>query len=148
MPTRTKANPAFPRLTRLGGPQAGTVAALALAQAPDETTLYLGTPVGLFRSVGFDGAAVEGWQRLAGAPVGVVCLAVSPTFATDQTVVAGANSGIFVSRDGGDTWAAAPISMAGAMPVTLTFSSNYPRDGVLLAGTLEDGAFYSDDRGA
>lgn len=148
MPTRTKSNPAYPRLTRLGGPRAGTVAALALARANDETTVFLGTPVGLFRSVGFEGDAVEGWERLPGAPIGVVCLAVSPTYATDQTVVAGAKSGLFVSRDGGDTWEPAPISMAGAMAITLAFSANYPRDGVLLAGTLEDGVFYSDNRGA
>ena len=148
MPTRTKANPAFPRLTRLGGPLAGTVPALAVARAGDETTLFLGTAVGLFRSVGFDGAAVEGWERLAGAPVGIMCLAVSPSFATDQTVVAGANSGLYVSRDGGDTWHPAAISIAGAVAVTVAFSANYPRDGVLLAGTLEDGVFYSDNRGA
>ncbi len=150
MPTRTKSNPSFPHLTRLGGPQAGTVAALALAPASSASglTVFVGTQVGLFRSVGFDGAAVDRWERLAAAPIGIVSLAVSPSYAEDLTLVAGANSGIFVSRDGGQTWQATPVPIAGAVVVALAFSPNYPRDGVLLAGTLEDGAFYSDNRGA
>ena len=148
MPTRTKSNPALQRLTRLGGPRAGTVAALALAQAGDEKIVYAGTPVGLFRSVGFSEDQVEGWERLADAPIGIVCLAVSPSYAEDQTLAAGTNAGIFVSRDGGDTWKPMPIPIAGAVVVALAFSSNYPRDGVLLAGTLEDGVFYSENRGA
>lgn len=147
MPTRTRSNP-FPRLTRLGGPKAGTVAALAVGQAGDETTVFAGTPVGLFRSVGFAGDSVEGWERLAAAPIGIVCLAASPSYNEDQTLIAGTNNGIFVSRDGGDTWQGSPLPIAGAVAVALAFSTNYPRDGVLLAGTLEDGVFYSDNRGA
>ncbi len=148
MPTRTKSNTTFPRLKRLGGPEAGTVAALALAGGEAGLTLFVGTQVGLFRSVGFDGAASASWERLAGAPIGVVSLAVSPTYADDHTLVVGANTGIFVSRDSGQTWQATPMPIAGAVVVALAFSPNYPRDSVVLAGTLEDGAFYSDNRGA
>ena len=147
MPTRTKSH-TYPRLTRLGGPKAGTVAALAVGQTPDETTVFAGTQVGLFRSAGFTADSVEGWERLAAAPLGIVALAASPTYAEDHTLVAGTNTGLFVTRDGGDTWQSAPIPFAGAIAVAVAFSSNYPRDGALLAGTLEDGVFYSDNRGA
>ena len=147
MPTRTKSS-TYPRLARLGSPKAGTVAALAVGQTADETTVFAGTQVGLFRSAGFTGDSVEGWERLAAAPLGIVSLAASPTYAEDHTLVAGTNSGLFVTRDGGDTWQAAPIPFAGAIAVSVAFSANYPRDGALLAGTLEDGVFYSDNRGA
>lgn len=139
---------ASPRLTRLGGPLAGTVAALAIAQDRDETLVFAGTQVGLFRSTGVSGGQVQGWQRLPQAPIGLVSLAASPTFGEDRTLVAGTNTGFFISRDAGDTWQGAPSTFAGAVPVALAFSPNYPRDGRLLAGTLEDGVFASDDRGA
>ena len=146
--SRARARSGGARLERLGGPQAGTVAALAVGQGRDATQLYAGTQVGLFRSADLAGGRVSGWTRLTQAPIGIVSLAASPSFAEDRTLVAGTNSGFFVSRDGGDTWQSAPSPFAGAVPVSVAFSPNYVRDGVLLAGTLEDGVFASDNRGA
>ena len=110
-------------------------------------TLFIGTKVGLYRSSGFDGGLVRGWDRLAGAPLGIVSLAVSPDFALDRTIIAGTDTGIFISRDAGDTWAAAHIPHSRSMILALCFSPNYLADGIVLAGTLEDGVWLSDTRG-
>ncbi len=42
---------------------------------------------------------------------------------------------------------AARTPIAGAIAVSIGFSPNYAVDGILLGGTLEDGVFYSNDRG-
>ena len=124
----------------------GSVAALAIGRG-DGDTVYVGTQVGLFRSVGESAAAIEGWERLPRAPIGVLCLAVSPNFAEDETILAGTNAGIYFSRDAGDTWQAAQMPLAGAVVIALSFSPNYPDDGCLMAGTLEDGILFSDTLG-
>src|SRR6266508_5624215 len=72
---------------KVGGPEAGTVAALAAGGKPATSnghTLFIGTKVGLYRSSGFDGGAAPGWERLTAAPLGVMSLAVSPSFASDH----------------------------------------------------------------
>src|SRR5690242_18121186 len=93
---------------KLGGPQSGTIAALAIGQA-EECFIFIGTKVGLFRSSVVSGSTVAewgSWERLSGAPIGVMALAVSPDFAHDHMIVAGTDSGIYVSRDAGLTWRA------------------------------------------
>ena len=132
--------------TIIGGPQAGTITALVIGQ-DDGYTLFIGTNVGLFRSMGFDGKWVQGWERLSTAPVGIMCLAVSPDYSADHTMIAGTSSGIFLTNDSGNTWQAAQIPMSSSMILTICFSPNYLSDGIIMAGTMEDGIFYSDTRG-
>ena len=144
---RKKTNLSSTPWTRLGGPPAGSVAALAIGQA-DSATVFAGTQVGLFRLE--DGPDTEGreWERLPNAPLGILSLAASPGFASDQTLVAGTNTGIFVSRDAGETWLAAKLPISRSTVIALGFSPNYQADGILLAGTMEDGIFFSNNRGA
>ena len=145
---RKKPSLANARVTKLGGPQAGSVAAIAIGQAAGALTVFAGTQVGLFSlEYGLDLEASE-WERLANAPLGILSLAVSPAFADDQTLVAGTHTGILVSRDVGETWLAAELPVSASGVVALAFSPNYAADGILLAGTLEDGILYSNTRGA
>ncbi len=130
----------------LGAPQGGTIAALALS-TQDELTVFMGTPVGLYRAMGSNVRSDPAWERLPEAPLGVLSLAISPSYAEDHTVVAGTDRGIWISFDTGDTWQNAQIPLASSMILSLCFSPNFQKDGILLAGTLEDGIFYSSNRG-
>ena len=144
---RKKTNLSSTPWTRVGGPPAGSVAALAIGQA-DRSTVFAGTQVGVFRLEGGQDGQPQEWERLAQAPLGILSLAASPCFATDHTLVAGTNSGIFVSRDAGETWLAAELPISSSTVIALAFSPNYQTDGILLAGTMEDGIFFSNSRGA
>lgn len=139
---------------KVGGPRAGTIAALGFGEGFGEGAgpepgfkLFIGTKVGLYRSVDFDGATVHGWERLAAAPIGVMSMAVSPDFARDHTLIVGTDTGIYLSKDAGETWQVAQIPFSRSMVLTLCFSPNDLDDGVLVAGTLEDGIWYSHTRG-
>ncbi len=140
----------------LGGPAGGTVSALALANSDTgATVVFAGTKAGLLRAhlrahlrgrnAGED--APLAWERLASAPLGVMALAVSPDFATDQTVIAGAADGIHVSRDAGNTWHVARMPALRSMVLALGIALDEHGEGLLLAGTLEDGIWCSTDRG-
>jgi hypothetical protein len=155
---RTKSTTSLQQLTKLGGPEAGTASALGIGRDGDGYTLFFGSAVGLYRSVGHGGGTLAGgvvhagraeadWERLPNAPLGVVSLAVSPRYELDRTLFAGTNTGVFVSKDGGDTWLAGKTPLAGTIVNTISFSPGYERDGRLLAGTLEDGMLFSVDRG-
>jgi photosystem II stability/assembly factor-like uncharacterized protein len=77
----------------------------------------------------------------------IASVVISPVFADDKTVIAGTSGGILRSGDGGDTWQVVEFSSPPPFIASLAFSSNYERDGVIFAGTLEDGVFVSRDRG-
>src|SRR5258706_3516138 len=145
-PMRKKNHPEATRLTKLGGPPAGTVAALAIGQA-ETMTVFAGTQVGIFRLAAAQGAEPGNWERLPNGPLGVLSLAVSPNFAQDQTLFAGTNNGIFVSADGGQTWQTAFMPISSSAVVAISFSPDYAADGIMLAGTMEDGIFDSNTRG-
>lgn len=132
--------------TTLGVLAGGAITALAIARDAETPVLFIGSKTGLYRSGGFDGAAVHAWQRLPHAPLGVMALAVSPNFASDRALVVGTDSGIYRSRDGGDAWTPAQLPVSRSMVLALSYSPNYIADGILLAGTLEDGVWLSEDR--
>jgi photosystem II stability/assembly factor-like uncharacterized protein len=143
---KTKHANASEQWNRLGGPQAGTISALAVGE-DDGITVFIGTKVGLYRSDGFDGTSVQGWERLSTAPIGIMSLAVSPDFAVDHLLMAGTESGIFLSHDAGDTWRLAQMPMQKSMVLSICFSPDFTNDSIIVAGTLEDGVIYSDSRG-
>jgi photosystem II stability/assembly factor-like uncharacterized protein len=74
-------------------------------------------------------------------------LAISPDFAADRTVIAGTVGGILLSTDAGQNWQAIAFPPPPPLVSALVFSPDYSRDGVLLAGTMEDGVFRSADHG-
>jgi photosystem II stability/assembly factor-like uncharacterized protein len=130
----------------LGAPEAGSVSALALG-GPAGRTVLVGAPVGLYRATAGDGLAVSAWDRLSAAPIGILSLAAAPDQAAEPTLLAGSNTGIYLSRDGGETWKPTPMPMSGSNVPALAFSPNFAADGVVLGGTLEDGVVISTDRG-
>lgn len=146
----------------VGGPSPGTITALAIARRDghDGYTVFVGTRTGLYRTqwapiaatgeVG--GQAQPHWQRLPAAPLEIISLGLSPNYAKDATLLAGSAHGLFISRDSGEHWQAAHTPMSNgslaAIVLCFCFSPNYSADGIILAGTLEDGVYYSDSRGA
>jgi photosystem II stability/assembly factor-like uncharacterized protein len=77
----------------------------------------------------------------------IICLAISPAYAEDETLFAGTDSGIFYSTNGGRAWREAAFSLDLAPVLSLALSPNYASDGILFAGTESHGLYRSDDRG-
>ena len=103
---------------------------------------------GLYRSE--DGG--QSWQPAyesmnLRAPLPTMAVAISPDFSSDQTVFAGVPGGILRSFDGGERWDVVQLPSPPPVISTLAVSPNYARDGILLAGTVEDGVFSSSNRG-
>jgi len=77
----------------------------------------------------------------------VTCLAISLSFAEDRTLLAGLPGGVLYSTDAGKSWTAGAFAVPGPPRLSaLAFSPNYQRDGVALAGTIEDGIYRTADR--
>jgi methionine-rich copper-binding protein CopC len=87
----------------------------------------------------------DNWSQCATAStVGLflTTVAVSPTYASDQTVFAGK----YFSSDGGSTWT--DITGLGSVDVScLSFSPTFASDHTVIAGTYEDGVFISTNSG-
>jgi photosystem II stability/assembly factor-like uncharacterized protein len=132
--------------TMVGGPSPGTVSALAIGLRQG-VHIFAGTRAGLYRTKEPDGEAGPRWQRLPAAPLEIISLGVSPTYAEDCTIIAGTAQGLFISRDCGESWRAARTPMPDPVVLCVCFSPNYRADGIILAGTLEDGIYYTDTWG-
>jgi photosystem II stability/assembly factor-like uncharacterized protein len=74
-------------------------------------------------------------------------VAVSPQFASDRTVFAGVHGAVMRSLDGGATWAYSELRTPAPVVTCLAVSPAYEQDGIVFAGSLEDGVFRSADRG-
>ncbi len=95
----------------------------------------------------------ERWQKIEDIPgvsdgLPVTAVVVSPGFRSDGTVFAAVHGGILRSNDGGNRWELVALSSPAPVVSVLAVSPNFEVDGVVLAATLEDGIFRSDDRGA
>ena len=131
----------------IGSPQGGAVASQAIANHPNGSIVFIGTAIGLFRTILANSSSNPEWVRLPSAPLGIISLVVSPEFEVDQTVIAGTDSGIFVSRDAGNSWYPAEVPLSRSMVLSIVFSPHYQMDGIVFAGTLEDGIWVSNSRG-
>lgn len=76
-----------------------------------------------------------------------LCLAVSPLFAQDDTLMVGSESGIYRSKNGGRAWKAVNFPVDSAPVTSLVFSTTYEVDHTLFAGTINGELFQSNDRG-
>jgi photosystem II stability/assembly factor-like uncharacterized protein len=81
------------------------------------------------------------------APLATLAVALSPDFPSDQGVYAGVPGGILRSSNGGKSWFIETLRPPPPVVSSLVISPNFAQDGVLLAGTNEDGVFRSADRG-
>ena len=87
------------------------------------------------------------WTRLIDSPGRVFAIGVSPNFERDHLVVAGSQAGIFISLDEGESWQISSLPRTSSAIQSLAFSPDFGRDGIILAGTEEDGVLFSEDRG-
>jgi photosystem II stability/assembly factor-like uncharacterized protein len=106
------------------------------------------------RSTGLYGSQDGGqtWESVYGslaleAPLTTAAVALSPGFAADQTLFAGVLGAILRSSDGGRNWFATALPTPPPFVSSLVTSPNFVHDGIVLAGTMEDGVFRSGDRG-
>jgi hypothetical protein len=113
---------------------------------PRDGTLLAGTlEDGVFRS-GDRGERWAAWN-FGLLDLNVLCMAISPGYADDETLFVGTESGIFRSTNGGRAWREVDFSPHLAPVLSLAISSGYAQDGVLLAGTESHSLFYSQDGG-
>lgn len=128
----------------------GTV--FSLAASPDfaqDGICFAACASGLYRSQ--DGG--HSWESVSfsdehDGQLAVTALAVSPGYAQDRSLFIAVKGGILRSSDGGDTWFTARFPPPPPLFSALTVSPSFEYDGILLAGTMEDGVFASLDRGA
>jgi photosystem II stability/assembly factor-like uncharacterized protein len=76
------------------------------------------------------------------------CVALSPSFESDGVMFTGVPGQILRSIDGGKNWSAALLPPPPPFISALVVSPSYVDDGIVFAGTMEDGMFRSGDRGA
>ncbi len=92
----------------------------------------------------------ETWRRwnFGLLDLSVLALAISPAFSTDETLIAGTETGIFLSTNGGRAWKETSFPDEAAPVLSLAVSPTFATDAVLWAGTERHGLWRSDDRGA
>lgn len=77
----------------------------------------------------------------------VLSLAVSPGYASDETVFVGTETGLYRSTNGGRAWRETSFDTDHAPVLSLTVSPDFCNDNTLFAGTEANGIFCSKDRG-
>lgn len=124
----------------------------ALAASPDfahDGILFAARASGLYRS---DDAGAS-WRFLYASlkptePLATLAVALAPDFPSTPTVLAGVTGGVLRSADGGQAWRIAQPSTPAPTVSSLCLSPAFAQDGVVLAGSMQDGFFRSADRGA
>ncbi len=77
----------------------------------------------------------------------ILCLAVSPEFAADETIFAGSESGLFRSTNGGRAWKDVVLPVEFDAVLSLAISPNFVGDNTVFVGTENQGLLVSHDRG-
>ena len=85
---------------------------------------------------------------VTGQVLATASVALSPDYARDHVVFAGVLGGVVRSTDGGQSWRSAIFPPPAPLVVALVVSPNFGEDGILFAGTAENGVFVSSDSGA
>jgi photosystem II stability/assembly factor-like uncharacterized protein len=76
-----------------------------------------------------------------------LAVAVSPDLEDDSSIFVGLNGAILRSSDNGRHWESARLPSPLPVISSLAISPNFIQDGIVFAGTLEDGMLRSSDRG-
>jgi len=124
---------------------------LALAASPDfarDGLCFAACQSGLYRSLDGGRTWHSAYDSLGlSEPLATTAVAVAPEAGAAHTVVAGARGGLLLSTDSGATWQTCLLPPPPPNITTLVFSPHFTEDGLIFAGTLEDGVFRSSDRG-
>lgn len=124
------------------------VTGLAVSPSYEEDGIVFASTLedGVFRSAD-RGSRWAAWN-FGLIDLGVLCLAVSPAFAQDETLFAGTETGLFRSANGGRAWRECGLPTDLAPVLSLAISADYAQDGRLWAGTESNGLWTSADGGA
>jgi photosystem II stability/assembly factor-like uncharacterized protein len=111
--------------------------------------VFAASQTGLFRSN--DGG--QTWRNTFDSlnlpePLAASAVAISPNFQIDNHVFVAALGGVLRSENGGETWTVSTFPTPPPFITALEVSPQYPDDGVVFAGTMDDGIFRSSNRGA
>jgi len=120
-------------------PQQDTIYALATAGQ----TLYAGRTSGLYRS-NDEGIT---WDNAFASLQNGSSPTVTAIAAYENSLFAGVNGAVICSHDSGKSWTIVGLASPPPNVVTLAVSPNYDNDGLVVAGTSDDGVFVSTDRG-
>ena len=126
-----------------------TVYALAASpQVAEDGICFAACTSGIYRSQD-GGVSWHGLRPTAAADesLAATALAISPEFKHDRSLFAAVKGGILRSSDAGDTWFTAKFAAPPPLFSALEISPDFVRDGMMLAGSMDDGVFSSDDRG-
>jgi photosystem II stability/assembly factor-like uncharacterized protein len=74
-------------------------------------------------------------------------LTATAVISIEKIVFAGVNGAVLRSDNAGETWHMAGLASPPPQVVTLAASPNFRDDGIIVAGTADDGIFVSDDGG-
>lgn len=92
-------------------------------------------------------AGINEWTTTGPAGVAAQSVAVSPNFASDNTVFAGTDNGVYKSTDGGSSWTQVNNGLTTTDVRSMAISPNFASDNTLFAGTWGGGLFKSTDGG-
>ncbi len=119
--------------------QQDTIYALAAA----DRSLYAGRKSGLYRS--HDGGLT--WVNALASLSDIDSVTVTAVACQGDTVFAGVNGAVLCSYDAGKSWTVVGLASPSPNVVALAISPHYVEDGLIIAGTSDDGVFVSTDRG-
>jgi photosystem II stability/assembly factor-like uncharacterized protein len=125
---------------QIGALNGGTVGGLVVVRDGERSVLVAVTPAGGFRSE--DGRS---WHPISPEPGPALAdaIAASPNFAEDRTLIVAGRTGLYVSKDAGESWRHAVAGEVLSIATTPSFAD----DGVIFIGTAQDGVLRSDDAG-
>ena len=81
------------------------------------------------------------------SPLATTAIALSPDFQKDQNLIVGVAGGLLKSMDRGRSWLGTEFPTPPPTITSLAISPNFAEDGVVLAGTMEDGVLRSANQG-
>jgi photosystem II stability/assembly factor-like uncharacterized protein len=132
-------------LSRTNGSKDLSVIAFTVASLHNDSLALAASTTGLFISRD----DCQSWKQAPGAigsfPIMAVCL--SPSYDTDRLAFLGTKGGIVYSQNL-TNWTLASLPRNNMEISSLGISPEFINDGILFAGTLDDGMFHSKDRGS